>query len=275
MSSKPLRQVVWLSVDAPASGKSRDFAASLMQKWDDITQEERFTSTLQRGPRNGPQMLNEWRQVASSQFLGLLHIDEIQNLFKNPPLAKRRLQKSKDGPRELSLVEDGCLKLFMNLLNTNHIPLLFSGTPDGISALTKRLATTQRMTTGGYHHFAHFPDANHAFYRKALLGQLMKYQFVAKPLTLTDQFAQLIIELSGGLLRVIIALWVAAHRIAFERNTDDLRLEDFKVAANTFLAPLLPAIRALRSGDAKLIASFDDMIQQDEQFWASFWTPAL
>lgn len=273
MCSKPLKQVVWLSVEVPASGRSGDLAASLMQQWDAVTQDNRFDTTLGRNRRNGSPMLDEWRQVASSQFLGLLHLDEIQNLFKSPTLARRRAKSSSDKKLELSLVEDTCLKLFLNLNNSSQFPVLFSGTPDGVAALTKRLATTQRITTGGYHHFAHFMDSDDSFFKEAFFPVLMRYQYVAKPLKISKELEDLIIELSGGLLRVIIALWVAAHRVAFERKTDDLCLEDFRDAAGSYLAPLKPAIDALRSRDPKRVAEFEDMVQQDELFWASFWSP--
>lgn len=273
MTSKPLKQVVYLSVEVPASGRSGDLAAGLMQQWDFVTQENRFKSALGRGRRNGSAMLDEWRQVASSQFLGLLHLDEIQNLFKSPTLARRRSKTNSDKKLELSLVEDACLKMFLNLNNTSQFPVLFSGTPDGVSALTKRLATTQRITTGGYHHFPYFVDANDSFFKETFFPVLMQYQYVAKPLKMSNELAELVVSLSGGILRIIVALWVAAHRSAFERGTDDLQLDDFRYAADTFLAPLKPAITALRSRNPKLIADFEDMMQQDEHFWASFWTP--
>lgn len=273
MMSKPFKQVVWLSVEVPASGRSVDLATALMQQWDAVTGDDRFSLTLNKGGRrDGAALLKEWSTVARSQFLGLVHFDEIQNLFKSPTLARRRSSKTNGDKLELSLVEDACLKLFLNLNNTDRLPLLFSGTPDGVAALTKRLATTQRITTGGYHHFQHFATDGNLFYRHVFLPRLMKYQYVANPLPLDEKLAALLIELSGGLMRVLIALWVAAHRIAFERKSDDLLLDDFRDASDTLLAPLKPAIAALRSGDPKRAAEFEDMVQQDHQFWASFWT---
>ncbi|MRV70694.1 AAA family ATPase [Duganella sp. FT92W] len=271
MCAHGLQQVVWLSVDVPASGKSADLAITLMHAWDALCGQDRFHSTNKGSRSNGMQLLTEWTQVATSQFLGILHLDEIQNLFKSPALARRRAKKKSDERLELSLVEDTCLKWCLNMTNAG-LPLLFSGTPDGVAALTKRLATTQRFTTGGYHRFPYFEHASDINYRETFLPGLFQYQYVAKPLELSDRFAELFLELSGGVMRIMIALWVAAHRVAFERETDDLTLADFINAASTFLAPLQPAIKALRSRDPSQIANFDDMLQQDEQFWASFWT---
>jgi hypothetical protein len=101
---------------------------------------------------------------------------------------------------------------------------------------------------------------------------LVKYQFVKKPILPTLEFAELIIELSGGIQRLIIALWIAAHRVAFERKEDDLRFEDFKRAANTYLAPVGPAVAALRSKDPLRMAKYEDLIPRDDGYWATFWT---
>ena len=146
-----LQQVVWLSLDVPASGKATDLAAALMTAWKKATGSTRFDKTLAGEWRNGPQMLDEWQQVASSHFLGLFHLDEIQNLFKLPPLKARGKRKPGEPPRELRIIDDQTLKWILTALNEWQIPFLVSGTPDGFGALTKRLSNTERIVTSGYH----------------------------------------------------------------------------------------------------------------------------
>jgi hypothetical protein len=53
-----------------------------------------------------------------------------------------------------------------------------------------------------------------------------------------------------------------------------LRLSDFTQAASTWLAPLAPAISALRSKDADRMARYEDLIRRDTVFWAAFWESA-
>lgn len=269
-ASQPLQQVTWLSLDVPASGRSMDLATALMYEWDRVCGTNRFARPLSRFRPRGPSLLQEFKQAASAQFLGLLHLDEVQNLFRLPSLRNRKIRGPDDF--ELSIVEDECLKYFLNMHNTGQIALTYSGTPDGMRALTKRLATTQRFITGGYHRFHHFRDTSDREYSENLLPQLMRYQFVAKPLQLNEEFATLVLELSGGIYRVIIALWVAAHRIAFERiDSDELRIADFKKAADTYLSPLKPAIEALKSQDPMQMARFEDLVQHGDDFWSTFW----
>lgn len=270
-----LLQVVCLSVEVPASGKAADLARALMEAWDLATGGNRFTQWLAKDKiTDGMKALDEWRQVAVGHFLGVLHLDEIQNLFRLSSLKQRKDRKGSSGAPELSIVEDQLLRWLLYLTNSGQIPLLVSGTPDGIGALTKRLSTLERINTMGYHAFEPFSDPLAPEFLKTFLGQLGKYQFVQHRLAVDEKLAQLIIDLTGGIQRLIIALWVAAHRVAFERKEDDLRLSDFTQAASTWLSPLAPAISALRTKDADKMARYEDLIRRDTTFWAKFWEDA-
>ncbi len=264
-------QVTWLSIDVPPSGRAVDLATDLMREWDRVTGSNRFEVDLARERRDGMKMLDSWRQVATSHFLGVLHLDEVQNLFKLAALKKRtgKFKSPVDAP-QLSIVEDQFLKWILILMNTWQVPLLLSGTPDGINALTRRLSTTERIVTSGYHVFHPFKDASDSSFKNTFLGQLSKYQYLPKPLQIDDELAQLIIEVTGGIQRLIIALWIAAQRIALERNKGDLLLSDFKTAAATFLAPVAPAVAALRSNNPVQMSKYEDLLPRDAAFWSQF-----
>lgn len=270
----PHKQVVWLSVDVPASGRTADLAASLMLAWEAATHSGRFTASLARERRDGMRMLEEWRQVASAHFLGVLHLDEVQNFFKLATLKRRKKSGDADASDAplLSIVEDQALKWILTLINTWQVPVLLSGTPDGIGALTRRLSNTERIVTSGYHPFHPFHSATDPAFRNTFLVVLGRYQYVEKKLPVDNALAEIIIELTGGIQRLIIALWIAAHRIAFERKTDDLRLTDFQLAAATYLSPVLPAVAALRSRDPKRMSQYEDLLPREGAFWTQFWS---
>lgn len=268
----PHKQVVWLSIDVPASGRAQDLAATLMRAWDKATELERFGAALAKERRDGMKMLEEWRQVAVSHFLGLLHLDEVQNFFKLSTLEARKKRKSKVAGIELSIVEDQCLKWILNLMNTWDIPLLVSGTPDGIAALTNRLSNLQRFASAGYHRFDPFDRATCDAYRKVLLPQLGRYQYLEKPIEIDDHLAQLIFNETAGVYRLIIALWIAAQRVALDRpKGDELTPKDFDVAIKTYMAPLRPAVQALLSKDPERMAKYEDLLPREGDFWPSFW----
>lgn len=270
-----LNQVNWLSTDVASTGKSSDLAENLMREWDRITGGNRFDDTINRPRRDGMQMLNEWRQVASAHFLGLLHLDEVQNFFRIPTIERRRKNKKADIDTELSIVEDALLRWILSLTNIWQIPLLLTGTPDGIGALTKRFSTSQRIVTCGYHRISHFDSADDVIFQDIFLRTLFKYQYVGKKLQLNSSIANLIFELTGGVQRIIIALWISAHRVAYQRNDDELRVEDFVIAANKYLGILRPAIDALLSKDPNQYDHFEDLMKRDDGFWTTFWNPNI
>lgn len=103
------------------------------------------------------------------------------------------------------------------------------------------------------------------------MQQLSNYQFVAKPIAITDELALLIWEKTAGVQRLIIALWIAAHRVAFERKTDDLQLNDFRAAADTYLSLVQPAVAALCSHDPQRLSRYEDLTPRDNSFWMRFW----
>lgn len=266
-----LQQVVHLSVEVPSSGKAVDLARALREQWALATGSGRFADGW-TGRKDGEAAFNEWRQVAMSHFLGILHIDEVQNLFQLASLKRRRARKSDESePLELAIVEERCLRLILSLSNTSGIPLLFSGTPDGMAALTRRLSTLSRMTTMGYHPIDHFSALSQSGC-DTFLEQLGTYQLVKRRLEMSKEVKELIIDLTGGVQRLIIALWVAAHRVAFERESDDLCLEDFRMAAATWLAPVSGAVKAITSEDPEKMSHYEDLVVRDSAFWDRFWS---
>jgi hypothetical protein len=110
------------------------------------------------------------------------------------------------------------------------------------------------------------------------LKPLLRYQYVRDKLVDSDGLATTIIELTAGVPRFIIALWTAAHRVAFARHAssglqvDDLQIDDLKVAASLYFTPIAPAIQALRSRDPALMRRYEDLLPDDTMFWSGFWT---
>lgn len=270
----PHNQLVYMSSDVPASGSAFDLGVSLMRAFQLATGSTRFDVDLARYRRDGMRMLDDWRQVALGHFLGCLHLDEVQNFFKISSLDERR-RRTKGDTTLLSIKEDQCIKWILSMMNTWQIPLILSGTPDGIAALSRRLSNTERFISAGYHSFKNFQSASDLDFKMLIHVLTNSYQFVTHKLAFSDALAELILDLTGGIHRVIIALWIAAHRMAFLRSSDELRIEDFTKAANTLLAPIAPAIDALKSNDPKRLNQYEDLLPDGTAFWSQLWSPQL
>ena len=273
-----LIQVVWISIDVPSSGRSEHLAMNLMNAWDHALASHldsyapRFTEDLRKSRLDGPRMLNDWRKVATSHFLGILHLDEAQNLLPIKSLKERNANKSgREQPLKLSIKEIECLKWILSLSNTWNLSVMISCTPDGINAFNSRFSNLQRFISFGLHTLKRFESADDPQFKDVFFPCLFKYQFVKDKLVDINQVGKIVIQLSGGIQRIIIALWIAAHRVAFEREKNDaLQIDDFIDATKIYLAPLATAIKAINSGEPSQMSAYEDMIG-DEGFWDAFW----
>ena len=238
-------QIVWQSSEAPKSGRTEDLWRTLMEDMDAITGDGRFAERLatKRSRVSASAALQEWLTVAKGHFLGLLHIDEIQNLFRLSAVARRRKLESGAAPPDLTVVEDETLRWLLAIMNAG-IPLLVSGTPDGIEALSRRLSTLQRFTSTGSHLFLPFRNHEDKDYRR-FMDNLSDYQFTVGKFDLDDEFLKHLFKLTAGVPRIIMSLWVLANRIALESSKDCLEPKHFDVAEAKFLVPLRPAVQAL------------------------------
>lgn len=256
-------QMVWQSIEVPGSGKLIDFVSQLRYQWDATCctflpeYKPRFLSDKVIKTSNSFEMFQEWTQVAKSHFLGILHIDEVQNFFDIAALKKRQSERNMSNI-QMRVIEDKLLRNILALINTG-LPILFSGTPDGIAALSTRFSTAQRISQFGHHELHRFESENDEEYL-VFIRQLMKYQFVSKPITDLEQLAKLLLQLTAGIKRLIISLWIGAHRVVYEEDKDALTFNHFKVAENRQFKLARPAVRALLSGDTTQIRNHIDLI---------------
>lgn len=258
-------QLIWLKVDAPESGKLGDFAYNLMLATNLALGTEYFEASLKKEKRH-PGMFDEWLGIAKKHALGFLVIDEIQNFFKLAPKMER-LRNKTDDKLELRIVDDQTLKSILTLTNTLRMPLLASGTPDGLAVFRTRLSTAQRLTTGGHHQLILPTKGDDIDFSKTFLPIFTKYQWVKNKLQNSDELRDLIFDITACIPRVYTNLWVASHKVAFQKNEDKLTKETIIHAMNSYLKPIIPAIEALKSNNPNSLKNYEDILPRDHHIW--------
>ncbi len=271
----PVLQLVYLCVEVPPSGKASDLALALMKASKRATGTDRFDRWLAMQVLKQPmQALEEWHQWAVSHFLGILHLDEVQNFFKLQSLKQRLTRTGTSGEPELSVREDQAIRWFLSIVNKGQYAVLASGTNDGINALGHRFSTLSRLTSMGYHGYKPFRDAEDPAFFLIFLPPLIACQLTRKKLELTPDLAALIFQLTAGVQRIIVTLWFAAQRVALSLNHDELRFEHLRHASQTLLAPLAPAVAALLSDDPNKLRLYEDFVRAvDPSIWIASSSP--
>ncbi len=260
--AKPSPQLLWLKVDVPASGKIADLVENLSRATDAALGTSHTEELLSGRRLKGAALAHQWLQKIACNFLGLLVLDELQNLFKIATKASRTAASARqNGLRpELRIVDDEVLKFFLTLTNFAKIPTLYCSTPDGMAALSTRMSTAQRMLTAGFHTIPHALSADDDFFRKRLFPVLCRYQWLPEKLPATDELRHLLFNLSAGVPRMALMVWFHASRRAIQRNAPGLSFDDFQHAGMHAMGPLRPAVTALLSDDPRRLQRYEDLI---------------
>jgi hypothetical protein len=254
------RQLVWLKVEVPESGKASDLAHRLSRATDlalgtEHSKSEKHFATQRRASL----LLAPWLRRITGHFLGILVLDEIQNLFKIETLAERRSARATGHRPELRIVDDEALKFILTLINVAKLPIMISGTPDAMAVFETRMSTSQRLTTEGLIHFDHASRAHNDYFRNVLVPALFRYQWLDHPAQCADEWIDTLYRYTAGLPRLCVNMWVQAQRLALERNAKALEVKHLDLVAKTSMAPVRPAVAALLSADPRLLFQYADL----------------
>jgi hypothetical protein len=201
-----------------------------------------------------PEMIRGMKRVAATHFLGLLVIDEFQNL-----------SVAKGGG------DEKMLNYFVELVELIGVPLLLIGTYKAIGLLSKTMRNARRATGDGYLEFKrHAPDS--VEWRLLVYG-IWYYQWVKSPIALPDlkgdpelirEFDEKIVyplyDLTQGITSVLVIIFMQAQWRALRADEETIDEALLKETYNECLKILHPALNALRSGKLEDLKSFDDLL---------------
>lgn len=262
----PLKSISWIIADVPASGQLSDLSLELMRLTDLLLGTDEFKNDLTKDRRAGMRLFDRWIHRVRRHFLGILVLEEIQNFFKIPSL-KERLRSAKLPIHErplLKVADDNTLKAILTLSNWG-VPILFSGTPDGMQAFSSRMSIAQRLVGQG-HLWLQPPETADDEFFKAFIDTLFIYQYLPIKLKFNADLRKKLFDMSGGVRRICIYLWRLGQRVAIENESKEFKFEHIQQALNTYLAPLKPAIAALRSDDPNKLKRYEDLLPPSDFF---------
>ncbi|MBD9679440.1 ATP-binding protein [Pseudomonas sp. PDM18] len=233
------KQVVWLKIDSPADGSIKSLCCSFIRALGAALCDEKIVDQA-RTLRSTSQLIQTMSQLASTYYLGLLVVDEIQTL-----------NRTRAGRESL-------LDHLLILINEIGIPILFVGTFSAIRLFDGNLRTTRRMCGMGMIAMDRFESTDPEW--NGLIEKLWKYQWVHHPIELTDSIKKTIYDLTQGITDLLVKLLISAqYSVIGSRNEEINESVLMKVFENR-LSPLKPAMDALRSGGYKSKDLYEDLL---------------
>lgn len=249
-----LRQLVYVKLECPQDGSLGGLCKAFFKEVDRLLGTNTYRLYVKSGRRTVDEMLIDMAGVASRHFLGLLVIDEIQNL--------REAQG--DGAARAH-------NFLVQLDNELGIPVVLVGTPRAQAVLTGEFRRARRASGLGAFPWDRMQEDEEW---DVFLKALWKYQYVRKPIPFTEELRHTLYFESQGITDLAVKLFMLAQVEAIARAIDDgeVKVEEevtkdlIEEVAQDRLRYMQRFLNALRKNDPEELKKYQDIAPLDLEF---------
>jgi hypothetical protein len=233
-------QVVWLKLDCPMDGSLKQLLCSLLAKLDDLLGTSYLKSAGTR--RTIDELILSVAKIAARHYLGVLVIDEIQNLLDASGVGQAKM-----------------LNFFVTFANEVKIPVVTVGTPRALSLLEGTFREARRVGDHGtYIWDSHSFGKEWTFFLKGL----WKYQWTTSPVKLNDRLSALFYKKTQGIPALVVRLFQLSQLQAIRESRDSLTEELIAEVAEEKFKLVAPMLEALRTNNKKAIMKYEDLLEK-------------
>ena len=239
-------QLVWLRLECPSDASPKALCLSFFEEVDQaLGESEHKYANKYSSPHLGiSTLIQKLGDVASSLSLGLLVIDEIQNLC--------RQDVKQSASRKL-------LSFIVQVVNRLGVPVLMIGNSNALTLLTSELRMARRSTGLLEPHWSRF-KASHPEWRNKFVKNLWDYQYLKTFTPLNTDLEQEFYRQTQGIPDIAVKLYEAIQdTLLNERGAEIITPEVIARVAKRTLAFQYPIVAALRDGDFDMLRSLPDL----------------
>lgn len=234
-----LYQTVFLKLECPPDGSIRGLINNFFVELDKLLGTKSMDKFGKNGRLSATSLIPIVAQIARNSNLGLLVVDEIQNL-----------SLAKSGGIEQML------SFFVALSNSIGLPVILIGTPKAISLFSE---FRQARRGSGQGDMMWEPMKKDEQGWKLFLDGMWDYQWLRKPVPLSVELSDAIYEASCGITDIAVKTFIMSQIRAITSGTEELTPGLIKNVAKESFKLIQPMLYALRSGNALKIAKFGDI----------------
>ncbi|MBN3950469.1 MAG: ATP-binding protein [Nostoc sp. NMS7] len=224
-----LRQIAWLKLDCPHDGSIRGLCINFFRAVDYLLGTEYYRNYA-KGRQTVDDMIPNMARVASIQSLGMLVIDEIQNL-----------SSAKSGGSEKML------NFFVQLINTIGLPVILVGTYKAWSVLSSEFRQIRRGTGQGDFVWDTMKEDETW---QTFVKSLWRYQYVQIASPLTPELSHTLYYECQGITDFAAKLYMLAQVRAVSSGQERITASIIKSVAKDCLRTATKVMNALKEKDA-------------------------
>jgi len=236
------RQLVWLKVRIPSDGTLRGFCIHFFQEVDLALGTNYRRQALSIGSMSS--MTSLMRQTATAISLGVIFIDELQNL---------RMLQNGDA--------NAMLDFFGSLCEDLGTGIVMVGTPAVEQLFTDSIRNIRKICSAGSQTIERMKknDLQWQFFCEVL----WEYQWVKNKQPLTKEIMDVWYHYTQGITAFAVLFFALAQRRAIG-NSEEINIDVMSLVAHQDMAFLQPALTALASNNPALMKNFDDLVFSQE-----------
>lgn len=236
-------QIVWMKLDCPTQGSPKQLCINFFAEVDRLAGTN-YLQTYGHQSHSVEWMLLRMAQVARVHALGLLVVDELQNL-----------RRTAIGPEAL-------MNFLVLLINTIGIPVAVVGTLGAVPILQRNFRQGRRATGVGSAVWDRMPRGAEW---DAFITRLWKFQWTRVETPITDEIRETLYDESQGIVDVVVKLFMLVQlrliaisevRPSFQEVLTEKLIRE---VAKQHLVIVRPMLEALRKNKKEDIAKYDDL----------------
>lgn len=235
-------QIVWLKVDCPHAGSLKGLCTDIFLAVDRLLGTNYFKKF--GSSRNSEDyMLAQVAQIAHTHHLGVLVIDEMQNL-----VTARR--SSSD-----------MLNFLVKMDNTVGIPVIRVGTNEAFPILQGNFRNARRGTGEGSVIWDRMVNDDEWYF---FMEGMWEYQWTKTPVPFSDEINEVFYDESQGIIDIAVKLYkMVQWRAISIGGKEIITIDLMRQAAKDGLYLVKPMLDAIRSGDKDWISKYKDIAPLD------------
>ncbi len=249
-ASLNLYQIPVLHIELPSNGMSvAGLCNGIFRAVDKLVPGCNYLENLAlKGKPSAETLIQRAASVLYRHCVGLLIGDEVQNLT-NAGKGKQTVMTE-----------------LVSMANVLSLPIVFIGTNKASALFGQDFRASRRVSGLGGDHWDRLHegtsigedgDTSSEWYE--FLSVLWRYQWTRSPVELTTELSSTLYSCCQGVLDTAIKIFAAAQARAMLDGTEVVTVELIEDVYNREFALLHPMMDALRKGDYKALAAFDDI----------------
>ncbi|RQM50959.1 transposase [Paraburkholderia bannensis] len=244
LHSDGVMQIPYLHIECPHDGISvKGLALSILRKLDLLVPDANYFQ-LYKPSLAADVLLNHCARALHNHYVGVLVIDEIQNL--------RNAGKT-NGALMASLVTSA---------NELSVPVVFAGTMKALKALGVDASVARRSSGAGFPTWdalSRSGDLNEPGEWEDLISTLWPFQWLQKPVELDDVMSNFMYECCQGIPDFAVKLFMCAQWRGVLDGTETFSIETLAAIMSNELSRVAPIVDALKTGDIDARCRYEDI----------------